>query len=160
MILTIVNELKGQNMEKIFKAGKYYIGDPCYVISDDNWSAFCDKLFSLSQLNDSAGGNFDFFGSSVFAASTMWGDGEYEDQDGNSYGVDAGLLGCVPFELSKLSEEMASHLGRVITFDQPFTVERNASGTFYFGHIVIHTDSNDEEEDTAWDDETFDWDDE
>ena len=32
-------------MKVTFPAGKYYIGDPCYVIDDDKWSQVCDQIF-------------------------------------------------------------------------------------------------------------------
>ena len=31
-------------------AGKYFIGDPCYVIADKKWKDFCDKM--LDENND------------------------------------------------------------------------------------------------------------
>ena len=28
-------------------AGKYFIGDPCYVIQDNDWQKVCDEMFNV-----------------------------------------------------------------------------------------------------------------
>lgn len=54
----------------MFKAGKYWIGDPCYV-------------------------NFEGY---TWQHGTAYGDGVFVDQKGREYGVDGGSLGIVAIE--------------------------------------------------------------
>ena len=68
----------------------YWIGDLCYVMHDV-WSEVCDLLpFDNSEhefeLED--GRKFILF-------STAFGDGVYQDQKGNRYPVDAGVIGAI-----------------------------------------------------------------
>lgn len=74
----------------------FYVGDICYVLNDDLYhnvwgaSGYDDGVFSdpKSRLQ-------------VAVAGTAYGDGEYYDQFGRQYGVDAGVIGIVPCELVK-----------------------------------------------------------
>ena len=118
-------------------AGKYWIGDPCYVLDDDNgdfdWGTFCRFCFqgdSSGRKNEGIvthqGITFAYFG-------TAYGDGAYVDQEGNLYGVDAGMLGCIPIDHAGYC-----HLGDIHDFPEPFSCNYN-NGTITFGHIVIKT---------------------
>ena len=133
-------------------AGKYYIGDPCYVIDDDKWSDFCDILFKGNggSRNDEV---TDFEGHPMFASGTAYGDGSYEGSDGVVYGVDAGLIGIVPVALIKkrgISE--ARRLGSIVTFKKPFEAYKDDAHTFHFGDIDIPTgDVEEDDEDTGED---------
>ena len=118
-----------------FKKGKYYIGDPCYVISDKEWNSFCNASFDT---NDSV---IPWKDGITWAHGTHEGDGTYYDQDKREYGVDSGLIGCTPFEYyTKLnySIEKLESLGQIVQFDKPFTCEYN-DGIYTIGHIVIDT---------------------
>jgi hypothetical protein len=78
-------------------AGKYFIGDLCYVSDaeegskDHAWAAF-DANGYQDGLYSSAAGNF-------MVASTAYGDGSYEDSMGNFYGVDGGNLSIVAVDV-------------------------------------------------------------
>jgi hypothetical protein len=80
------------------------------------------------------------------------GDGTYKDEQGHSYGVDAGLIGCIavnditPSELENLKD------GRVIEFVQDFSTF-SAGGVIRFGSVVIDTDYADVDEEEEYDDE-------
>lgn len=69
-------------------AGRYYIGDPCYVFKD-GWSKILGKTNYLN------GPYPDDIKDKIWAHGTMYGDGGYFDQYGFEYGVDAGLIGVV-----------------------------------------------------------------
>lgn len=89
-----------ENVNQVGKmpAGKYYLGDPCYVIHDELWPEFCN------QIDDSRIRNGDiitFQNHPVFVTSTNYGDGVYQDQLLNFYGVDAGIIALVPLEICK-----------------------------------------------------------
>ena len=72
-------------------AGRYFVADPCFAIKDaDQWGDFCSEL-------DQGDNSFCFEGSEVFAFETG-GDGCW-DHEGQTYYVEAGLLGAIPEEL-------------------------------------------------------------
>jgi hypothetical protein len=78
-------------------AGKYYLGDPCYVIADELWSKFCDALDEADPLN---GVIFKFEKHQVFVSCTNYGDGRRcFDNLGNEYGSIAGIIGLIPIAL-------------------------------------------------------------
>ena len=64
----------------------YYLGDPCYVIPDDEWDDFC-------QIMRTDGEEFEYKGETCVVIGTG-GDGDF---DGLS--VDAGIIGCIPVSL-------------------------------------------------------------
>lgn len=73
-----------------------FIGDPCYVIPDEQWSDYVDAYL---EARDRGYAHFNFNGVNVGGTNTAYGDGEYYDDEDNSYPVDAGLIGVTPLEL-------------------------------------------------------------
>jgi len=69
-------------------AGRYWVGDPCYAIRTD-WEDFIEDTYE--------NGVVEFKGQEVFVINTG-GDGCW-DHNGETYGVDAGLLAVVPAAL-------------------------------------------------------------
>jgi hypothetical protein len=133
----------------MMKAGTYYIGDLCYVMHPE-WDEFCSLTISGHNVLD---GEFNLKDGRRFATfTTKWGDGTYKDEQGHSYGVDAGLIGCInvnditPSELENLKD------GRVIEFVQDFSTF-SAGGVIRFGSVVIDTDFADVDEEEEYDDE-------
>ena len=135
----------------ILPAGRYYIGDPCYVIPDEEWHSL------LEHVNYFEGdGLFEYKGCKMAVYSTAWGDGLYPgycsaSNSFYSFGVDAGLLGAVPEEL--VSEEAK---GRIDSKELWVVVEESGSlvcwkegrGLIHLGPLSIETDEcADEEED-------------
>lgn len=119
-----------------FKAGTYYVGDPCYVY-DSGWDRILSKTDFFRKIPESHDGL-------IWAADTAYGDGSYEDTYGRRYLVDAGLIGIVHVAL--MERDGAGHGGHMITFDEPFTC-REEDGVITIGHIVIDTDP---QERTCW----------
>lgn len=82
----------------------FYIGDICYVLADkvyyDLWAAtnFADGPHHEPET-----------GADFAVGSTEYGDGEYYDQFGHAYPVDAGVIGCVPDELLNKDEIIKSY---------------------------------------------------
>jgi hypothetical protein len=119
-------------------AGKYYIGDLCYVMDSDEWDEFCAITI---QGNNCIDGEFELSDGRRFAIySTRWGDGEYYDQYGHTYSVDAGSIGCI------LMSDIRAHkydnildLGAVQEFAEPFETGSH-KGQLEFGHVLIDTD--------------------
>lgn len=87
-----------------------YIGDPCYVINEEDWSDFVDEYRIARKAGFT---HFKFKGFTVGVTRTAHGDGSYTGTDGYSYSVDAGLLGVVPLELVE-DKEKSERLGRII----------------------------------------------
>ena len=131
----------------MMKAGKYYVGDLCYVMHPE-WDEFCALTCSGHNVLD---GEFNLKDGRRFATfTTRWGDGTYRDDQGRSYGVDAGLIGCIaveditPSELENLTD------GHVVEFVKDFTTF-SAGGVITIGNIVIDTDFEEiEEEDEIY----------
>ena len=126
----------------MMKAGKYYIGDLCYVMHPE-WDEFCSLTINGHNVLD---GEFNLKDGRRFATfTTKWGDGTYKDEQGRSYGVDAGLIGCIavdditPSELENLKD------GHVVEFVQDFSTF-SAGGIIRIGSVCIDTDFAEEEE--------------
>lgn len=133
-------------MEKI-PAGKYYIGDPCYVIAEEKWMDFLNKGFWPAEEKGRA--VFEFEGKTCFAHHTAYGDGVYFDNKGEQFPVDAGIIGAIPFELCDrvyAGEVEARHLGIIVDLENETSVEYD-EGTFHIGDREIPTNFGDEEED-------------
>ena len=81
-------------MKYILTSNKgFYIGDISYVLSDE---VYHDVWGNQNSYQD---GKIQV-GSYAFAVDrTAYGDGYYLDNNGGEYSVDAGVIGCVPFEL-------------------------------------------------------------
>ena len=124
------------------KAGKYYVGDLCYVLGD-RWTEVCDLIIVGNKCLD---GEFKLSDGTEFAIyCTAWGDGVYVDQFGNAYPVDSGSIGCVlvssitPGELDKMG-------GNLLDFDHDFETS-SMDGVIIIGEIEIDTQGYDEDED-------------
>jgi hypothetical protein len=134
-------------------AGKYYIGDLCYVMADDEWKEICSIIIPI-QGNNILNGEFELKDGRKFAIySTMYGDGVYHDQYGHSYSVDAGCIGCIKLEDIKYVDnyDQFLDLGAILDFDTDFDTggdrgESDWEGRIQFGHVVIETTLSYEEE--------------
>lgn len=137
-------------------AGEYYVGDLCYVMHQE-WDEFCALTIKGEECLN---GEFDLAdGRKFFFGQTAYGDGEYQDDKGNSYCVDAGLIGIIA--VKDISENDLKNLdsGHVHTFDQPFFVSAEA-GIFYFGNVRIDTAYEEEDWDEYYaDNEEFEYED-
>ena len=130
--------------------GKYYIGDLCYVMTDDEWLEFCDITIRGTQVID---GEFQLKDGRRFATyGTAYGDGVYHDQYGHSYSVDAGLIGCIKIEDIRANNyDNLLDLGSIMEFDNSFATsggrgETDWEGTIQFGHVMVETNPHYEEE--------------
>ena len=132
-------------------AGKYYVGDLCYVMTDKEWDEFC-KLTIVD--HDCVHGEFNFADGRRFATyGTKWGDGVYKSNINTKHSVDAGLIGCFRVEDIKAEKyEDLESLGAIVEFEDSFkTYEKD--GLIVFGHVIINTDPDeyyDEEEECEY----------
>ena len=122
-------------------AGKYYIGDLCYVMTDEEWEQLCTltapKMGTWGKCVD---GEFELNDGRRFACyGTKWGDGAYYDDIGHSYSVDAGLIGCILVSDIKANKyDNLLDLGAIVEFDEDFVTSEH-EGQIQFGYIVIDT---------------------
>lgn len=89
---------------KIKSEKGFYIGDPCYVLSDKNYNEIWGDKY------DYADGIIGIDDYSFIVKGTYFGDGVYEDEEEYSYPVDSGTIAIVPLELC----DQDTKLGRVI----------------------------------------------
>lgn len=134
-------------------AGKYWIGDPCYIFPQEGPMANkWDELLAEVDFFDNSYGELDDGKIKVWAASTAYGDGCYIGSNGKAFPVDAGLIGIAPQETVDYlnsADNNLDYLGLFIEFNKSFIVE-SKDGLFHFGHIEINTC---DEDDDFYDDE-------
>ena len=127
----------------MMKAGKYYVGDLCYVMHDE-WDEFCSLTINGHNV---LSGEFNLKDGRRFATyTTKYGDGNYFDQEGKSYDVDAGLIGCIA--LDDIDQTHPSNFisgGRIVEFVNDFSTF-SAGGVITIGNVVIDTDPVEQEE--------------
>lgn len=123
------------------QAGKYYVGDLCYVLND-RWDEVCDLIIVDHRCLD---GEFELKDGTRFAIySTKWGDGVYPDQHGNAYPVDSGSIGCVRVE--DITEgELDEGLGNIFDFKESFTTDSD-DGIILIGEVEIDTRGESDDE--------------
>jgi len=134
--MTIMHVLPPTTIRVEVAAGKYVLGDPCYVVPDLDWQ---DLLKSCEYFEQPIG---EVHGHQVLGFSTRWGDGTYADNQHRHYPVDAGLIGLVPIEYAI---GVDPELSQVVEFKNSTTCTRTSDGVLTFGNIVINTDSSYEE---------------
>ena len=129
--------------------GRYYVGDLCYVVPDDQWMDFVDRCFPDG--NNMVNGVFETYEGINYANfSTKYGDGVFGDYFGPTYSVDSGSIGCIPLCAlpADLDLKEVLDLGNIVDFDEAFEVGYDdKTGTITFGHIDIVTGEDDDEED-------------
>ena len=126
-------------------AGLYLLGDPCYGVPDCYWD---ELLVSCDYFQGQPVGIVD--GKSVLGFDTG-GDGTYYDQFGTAYGVDAGLLGLVPF-IEGWTENDGG--GAIINFPTDFDCYTDGK-VLVFGTYQIDTDPQEDENEDDEDDENY-----
>lgn len=122
-------------------SGKYYIGDLCYVMSDD-WDEVCDLTIKDCKVIE---GEFQMKDGRRFALySTKYGDGMYRSNMGTNHAVDSGTIGCILVEdiIDIPKFEVDGKLGTVVEMTRSFSTG-SRDGLIVFGDVIINTDSDD-----------------
>lgn|SRR5574338_152523 len=123
-------------------AGKYYVGDLCYVMRPE-WNEVCDIVIDGSKCTE---GEFSLKDGRKFAMyNTKWGDGIYYDDYNNKYPVDTGSIGCIRIE--DISEKELENIksGCIHIFENDIE-SYSKDGIIHFNHIVINTKSEDSDD--------------
>lgn len=125
-------------------AGRYYVGDLCYVMHDV-WDEVCDLMFPNSYNGRGKYGKFTLKDGRQFAVySTAYGDGLYYDGMDRKYPVDAGVIGCI-LESDIRDPDPWKQGGNYMDFAVDFdTWERK--GVIHFGDLSIDTSGYNEDE--------------
>lgn len=152
-----------KSQKAILAPGKYYVGDLCYVIGrnrtkdKDDWMEFLEESYWKVATDTCAGGPVEYKGHKGFAAYTYFGDGCYFDEEGNEFGVDAGMIGIIPVEACEVPEDQMNSLGHVFEFKKPIHCFRDEHGVFSFdSDIIVTIDTNPRESYFHDDDESYD----
>jgi len=134
-------------------AGKYYIGDLCYVMHPE-WDECCDLFFPANHPPRGVEGEFTLKDGRRFASfSTAYGDGTYRSNIGTGHCVDSGSIGCIRVEDIRDDQyDNIEELGAVVEFAQPFEVSSD-QGLLIFGHVQIETAGGYDEEEDEYEDE-------
>jgi len=130
-------------------AGRYYIGDLCYVMHDA-WDECVDLFFPPDEKGFPGGAEGEFVlkdGRRFASFGTAYGDGTYRSNLNTFHSVDSGSIGCIrvedirdnTYDSAKIEE-----LGAIVEFDQPFEVEAD-QGLLIFGHVEIETAADEDE---------------
>jgi len=120
---------------------EYYVGDLCYVCNTE-W----DEIVSQGVYDNSKVAFTLADGRQYFMLSTRYGDGTYNDLDGNPYSVDSGTIGAIKVadiaNTDALVSALEQGLGHVITFDHELTSDEvySEAGQINIGSVVIDTD--------------------
>jgi len=150
---------KGTHEGFSLPAGKYWVGDLCYVMPDP----MRRKYLELSEEHE---GKFTVDGVTFGVFSTMHGDGTYpykrttervvnqntiiEHHRVDGIPVDAGSIGITPWDALPWGIDYSD--GIVVEFKcelwcAAYTQGKKASGELYFGGIIVETNPKDENDD-------------
>ena len=146
---------------------KYYVGDLCYVLSNDDWDRYCAQ-YDWNHPYDTAGdedgydeeiwldpekGGWDEYMEDdgtrpwrpCYTYGTAYGDGVYTDQSGLQYCVDSGGIGCIRVDhanAEKLADAVARGLGHIHEFVQDDLNTGYHEGTIWFSDGLTNIDIN------------------
>ena len=127
-------------------AGKYYVGDLCYVLHDE-WDECCNLFFANRKDQGCNEGEFNLRDGRRFASfNTAYGDGGYFDEQGREYSVDSGGIGCIRLVDINLSHD-SNYIdgGQIVDFPSDFETGYQ-DGKIIIGHVIIDTDPSYENE--------------
>lgn len=147
----------GNELSAMFPPGEYYLGDPCYVLSEDLYKEIGELIFPEWQhdgrdvllqveLED---------GSKVMIADwrTAYGDGRYDimHKDGLAIAcVDSGGLALLDKRLcdaKKYTEERLLEIAHFVTLTEPATLRTEGGDARLDGHFTLCTEDHKDEDD-------------
>jgi hypothetical protein len=131
-------------MNEEIQPGKYYLGDPSFVLSEEIYSRIWGHIYNYEN------GKFSIYGKDFAVHSTHYGDGIYYDNKKRTYGVDAGVIGLVSLDLIDDNEEALKKcdtFGTLLECLEPFYFIYDA-GIFYIrcDEEVIEINTRSEED--------------
>lgn len=132
-----------KTMTDWFPAGKYYVGDLCYVMHE-KWDEVCEVMFAGRTDHGCNQGELKLKDGTRFVSfNTAHGDGGYYDNRGREYSVDAGLIGLIALDKIDLTNnDNDAGGGQIVEFKMPFDCA-SEDGMLRFGNVMIDTDTGD-----------------
>ena len=146
-----IEELKAKGVIQMLRKGDYYIGDPSYVLTENNghdWEEILRNTlyFGLFETEEDMernhesrtrkDGEFTIDNVKIVCYETLFGDGTYYDNEMREYSVDSGMIAAIPTRLVPNYDETT--LGHIIHFESDFKTSSRA-GILKFGNVVIDT---------------------
>lgn len=127
------------------KPGTYYIGDLCYVFTNEEWDEVCSLI--IPEEGECLEGDFELKSGKKFSIfNTQHGDGTYDAYEQGSYigqvAVDSGSIGCTLLENCKPDANI-KRLGKVCEIEHEFWPSNNGVGLLRFGDVKIDTGDED-----------------
>jgi len=122
-------------------AGKYYVGDLCYVMTDEEWDEVCGLLFEGRSDHGCNEGEFTLKDGRRFASyHTAYGDGRYESNMWTDHSVDSGGIGCIRLEDIRRGDTFddIKTFGAVMNFPVDFVTGKE-DGVIQFDRVTIDT---------------------
>lgn len=136
--------------------GEYWLGDPCYSFSSNDGRKYPEGVDPDKIWRDELFDEGDFYNpiqtcslGTIYSFFTQYGDGGYRDNFGNSFCVDAGMIGLVPVGMMPPPR---ADLAIKVVFTEPTLCHRTREGVLTFGSHIIETNwdnMTDEEEDVT-----------
>ncbi len=127
-------------------AGKYYVGDLSTILEVENWEYVLKQFRPYStKVETHTGVMTDPSGVKLAIFRTMGGDGDFVDNNGNTYKITSGSIGIYPLgdDVSDFKMEIYEDIGCIHTMDKSFSCTYNESkGVVKFGTITINTKSS------------------
>jgi hypothetical protein len=122
-------------------AGRYYVGDLCYVMTDEEWDEVCGLLFEGRSDHGCNEGEFTLKDGRRFASyHTKYGDGRYESNMWTDHSVDSGGIGCIRLEDIRRGDTFddIKTFGAVMNFAVDFATGKE-DGVIQFDRVLIDT---------------------
>ena len=140
-------------------SGKFYVGDPCYVLSDDIYYGIWDDKYNFEDGIIDCGNGLSFL-----VHGTAYGDGSYQGTNGTEYGVDSGTLAVIPMDL--IAKTDGVQFGSVETSNTAWLDYNDGNFDITLDNKAFTIETGDyEEDDEDWEldnnyDDQDNWDDE
>jgi hypothetical protein len=122
-------------------AGRYYVGDLCYVMTDEEWDEVCGLLFEGRSDHGCNEGEFTLKDGRRFVTyNTKYGDGRYESNMWTDHSVDSGGIGCIRLEDIRRGDTFddIKTFGAVMNFAVDFATGKE-DGVIQFDRVMIDT---------------------
>lgn len=127
--------------------GKIYVGDPCYVMSEEAYNLLLEELYK-----DDSRETYTINGHEIFNFSTEYGNGTYKATNGMCFSVNSGMLAAIPMELCDPERlKTLGDLGHLLNVSELGMIVEN--GVFYakwsnhINYFYIDTCMEDKDED-------------
>ena len=129
-------------------AGAYYIGDPCYILSDEIYHKILMPLVFETLRNKRNAYEFysnpnNEYTQRGVVMHTLEGDGLYPSNTGLFFAVDSGQIACIDMACIGITEDIDYAVRKnsvcIYNFNKPFSCVRYENGVLRFNSVSINT---------------------